>query len=57
MSDTKICPACHGNGYVPDGDGERNYYRDCEVCDSQGDIPKEETTDGFVQEMPPRNCF
>ena len=35
----KTCPACGGNGYVPDSDGEQTGYRDCEVCDSQGCIP------------------
>ena len=45
MSDKKVCPACCGNGYVPDGDGESNYYRDCDMCDSQGEIQSERTTD------------
>ena len=39
------CPACHGNGYVRDADGERTFYRDCEVCDSQGEIPRKEPSD------------
>jgi DnaJ-class molecular chaperone len=38
MTFTKICPACSGNGYVPDSDGEQTGYRDCEVCDSQGEV-------------------
>jgi len=47
MTDTEKwqCPACHGNGFVKDADGERSYYRDCEVCDSQGEIPKKEPSD------------
>ena len=47
MTDTEKwqCPACHGNGFVKDADGEHSYYRDCEVCDSQGEIPKKEPSD------------
>ena len=45
MTDKKICDACHGNGYVPDADGEGTFYRDCEVCDSQGEIPAKGTSD------------
>jgi len=48
MTDKKICDACHGNGYVPDADGpadEGKGYRDCEVCDSQGEIPEKEPSD------------
>ena len=35
-----ICPECHGNGYVPDADYESRQpvYRDCEKCDSQGEL-------------------
>ena len=35
-----ICPECHGNGYVPDADYESRQpvYRDCETCDSQGEL-------------------
>jgi len=59
MSNTKTCPACEGYGYVADGDAdkEKAIYRDCEVCDTQGKIPKEEATDDFVQGMPSGNCF
>jgi len=42
MTFTKVCPACGGNGYVPDSDGEHTGYRDCEVCDSQGTVPEKD---------------
>ena len=41
----EICPECHGNGYVGDLDGEQRVYRDCHVCDSQGEIPENEMGD------------
>lgn len=35
-----ICPECHGNGYVRDADygSQQRVYRDCEKCDSQGEL-------------------
>ena len=42
MTFTKVCPACGGNGYVPDSDGEQTGDRDCEVCDSQGTVPEKD---------------
>ena len=41
----KICPKCHGNGYVrEEGDPATGQvaYRDCEYCESQGEVQKPE---------------
>ena len=36
----KICPTCHGNGYVPEADPQtpQTAYVDCGTCDSQCEI-------------------
>jgi DnaJ-class molecular chaperone len=34
----EICLECDGNGYVADSDGEQRVYRDCDRCDSEGEI-------------------
>ena len=36
--DKKICPTCHGNGYIMDSDGEQSAAIDCPTCDSQGEL-------------------
>ena len=38
--DKKICPTCHGDGYIMDSDGEQSAAIDCPTCDSQGELPK-----------------
>ena len=37
--DKKICPTCHGDGYIMDSDGEQSAAIDCPPCDSQGELP------------------
>ncbi len=34
----EICLECDGNGYVADSDGEQRVYRDCDRCDSEGEV-------------------
>ena len=38
-----ICPKCHGNGYWIEQVRVLRQYRDCETCNSQGEI--EESSD------------
>jgi len=40
--DKKICPTCHGDGYIMDSDGEQSAAIDCPTCDSQGELPAKE---------------
>ena len=35
----KICPTCHGNGYLRHDDNALcPEHRDCDTCDSQGEV-------------------
>ena len=50
----KICPTCHGNGYVTDADPEsqQDSHIDCPTCDSQGEIsPAVSDPDTLLQDM------
>ena len=38
----KICPRCHGNGYVRGGSNKNGViYLDCPVCHGEGEIDEE----------------